>query len=355
MAPDIRRMGNSLVDAAKGDRVLLKGMSYMGGEYQCVQNHGIFAGPANDRMIDVMVQWGINAIRLPLNEDCWLGLHGVSPKYSGVVYRNAIITFVERLLSRGVVVVLDLHWTSSTGSQAAGQDFFLGPNSIAFWEDVARTPQLRSRAGVVFELFNEPYCFAPTTEDDGALSFEPSMSLSDNVLPYHVANSKCERQHHLSVSCFLEGDGCRFSGYNQVVRAIRHEANATNLLLFAGRNWNYDLPYLMANFPTDPLQNCAVSWHPYEFKCPDFDCVHIASAVTAQYPIFVTEWAPEMVPSAPDLYTAKVLQWADTQPSSVALFPWVWNPGHGKHHVLSAESDYYASHPTPWGEQYKSW
>ena len=52
--------------------------------------------------------------------------------------------------------------------------------------------------------------------------------------------------------------------YNQAVTAVRKQANATNLVLFAGQNWNFDLHQLLQNFPTDPLENCAVSWHPYE-------------------------------------------------------------------------------------------
>ena len=30
-------------------------------------------------------EWGINAIRLPMNEDCWLGLNRANPKTSGPV------------------------------------------------------------------------------------------------------------------------------------------------------------------------------------------------------------------------------------------------------------------------------
>ena len=42
----------------------------MGGEYSCVSNAGIFAGPADISVVKGMASWGINAIRLPMNEDC---------------------------------------------------------------------------------------------------------------------------------------------------------------------------------------------------------------------------------------------------------------------------------------------
>lgn len=76
-APDVHRVGNKIVDRRTGQPVVLKGMAMMGGEYMCVKAHGIFAGPANASVVDGMAKWGINAIRLPMNEDCWLGLNNV--------------------------------------------------------------------------------------------------------------------------------------------------------------------------------------------------------------------------------------------------------------------------------------
>jgi hypothetical protein len=49
------------------------------------------------------------------------GLHGAGT--SAQVYRSTFVEFVELLLSRGFVVVLDLHWTSSTGVLATGRLF----------------------------------------------------------------------------------------------------------------------------------------------------------------------------------------------------------------------------------------
>jgi hypothetical protein len=59
---------------------------------------------------------------------------------------------------------------------------------------------------------------------------------------------------------------------------------ATNLILFAGKDWNFDLEWLLDNFPTDPLENCGAAWHPYEFKCKDFDCnANVSGPLTAKY------------------------------------------------------------------------
>ena len=74
----------------------------------------MYVGPANLTVVKGMAAWGINAIRLPMNEDCWLGLHGASNKTSGAAYQERFVAFVEQLLGAAFVVVLDLHWTSHT-------------------------------------------------------------------------------------------------------------------------------------------------------------------------------------------------------------------------------------------------
>jgi len=44
-----------------------------------------------------MKRWHINVVRVPMNEDCWLGINGVKARYSGRNYRQAIAAFVSRL------------------------------------------------------------------------------------------------------------------------------------------------------------------------------------------------------------------------------------------------------------------
>jgi len=462
-APDVHRVGNRLIDRLTGRPVTLKGIAMMSGEYACVHSTRVFDGPANRTVVDGMAAWGINAIRLPMNEDCWLGLHGAT--VSGPAYQRGFVAFVEELLGAGFVVVLDLHWTSHTAALATGQDLFLSADSVTFWASVAAHPALRNRPGVVFELFNEPH--------DGTLSHTPPRersapaslpaasgsvgdvtvgagegrggtlrrdSLSANLatgvaespipdpncstgilnrraccpescgvcggpkcggnpcsgeLPCYqqccegsdaIKNRSCDligppchlgpgphpppppgppsKKATITAECFLDGKDCPaagFAGYNQAVNAVRATANATNLVLFAGKGWNFDLEWLLANFPTDPLGNCGAAWHPYEFKCRYFDCnANVSGPLTAEYPIFVTEWAPGFPQSnhsasTPDLYSQRVLAWADAMPGTVQLFPWVWNPGNGSEHVLAAGSSFAGDEPTPWGLQYKGW
>src|SRR5215472_17862849 len=87
---------NQLLDA-NGSQVHLTGVNRSGTEYACVQGWGIFDGPADDASVAAIASWGANAVRIGLNEDCWLGINGVKPQYGGASYRQAIEAYVDRL------------------------------------------------------------------------------------------------------------------------------------------------------------------------------------------------------------------------------------------------------------------
>ena len=86
---------------------MLHGVDRSGAEYECVTNRQVFDGPTNAASVQVMTSWHINAVRVPLNEDCWLGINGVIT--GRVTYRNAIKEYVKTLPSFGLYVILDLH------------------------------------------------------------------------------------------------------------------------------------------------------------------------------------------------------------------------------------------------------
>lgn len=88
-APQLRVSGNRLVNS-HDTQVVLHGVDRSGTEYECVQGNGIFDGPQNQTSITAMQKWGINAIRVPLNEACWNGQTYVKAAYRGVRYRNDI-------------------------------------------------------------------------------------------------------------------------------------------------------------------------------------------------------------------------------------------------------------------------
>ena len=72
-APGIRVAGNRLIDNA-GVPLRIAWVNRPGAECACVQGWGIFDGPVDDSSVAAMSSWGVNAVRVPLNEDCpWTG------------------------------------------------------------------------------------------------------------------------------------------------------------------------------------------------------------------------------------------------------------------------------------------
>ena len=164
-ASGVHVVGNQIYDGTKVIRLM--GVDRPGAEYSCINGTKVF-DPAdgsgnNMATITAMLAWKINAVRIPLNEDCWLSLNGVSSKASGAAYQSAILTWVNLLLQNGIYPILDLHWTENNGAKATGQqpmpDAAHGP---AFWSSVAAA--YANSPKVIFDLFNEPY---PDNNTDG--------------------------------------------------------------------------------------------------------------------------------------------------------------------------------------------
>lgn len=154
-APSLHVSGNQLLDAAN-QPVFLHGVNYSGGEYACVQGWGIFDGPSDQAFVSALVAAHVNAVRLPMNEDCWLGINGVAVAYSGANYQNAFVTFANLLVANGITPELDLQW-SAPGSQLATVNNSMpdADHSPAFWGSVAA--KFAGRSDVLFDLQNEPH------------------------------------------------------------------------------------------------------------------------------------------------------------------------------------------------------
>jgi hypothetical protein len=90
--------GNHLVNKA-GTTIRLLGVDRSGSEYMCLGGSEVFDGPTGRTAVAAMAAWHIDAVRVPLNEDCWLGINGVNPAVSGAAYRQAIEKYVATLQS----------------------------------------------------------------------------------------------------------------------------------------------------------------------------------------------------------------------------------------------------------------
>ncbi|HLK91917.1 MAG TPA: cellulase family glycosylhydrolase [Polyangia bacterium] len=228
-------VGNQIYDGTTVIRLM--GVNRPGGEYSCVSGTSPW-DPAdgsgnNQATITAMLAWKVNAVRIPLNEDCWLNLNGV--KLGGATYQADIQTWVDLLLQNDIYPILDLHWTENNGAKATGQQPMPdAANAPTFWGQVAAA--YKNSPKVIFDLFNEPY--------------------PDNNMEATAA-----------WTCWRDGGTCTGIGYpvagmQSMLTAVRN-AGATNLILLAGIEYANDLSQWMTYKPTDPAGNFAVSWHVY--------------------------------------------------------------------------------------------
>lgn len=252
----------------------LRGVNRSGAEYSCVQNDGIFEGPVDDNAIQNMKKWNINVVRIPLNEDCWLGVNAHNPDYSGPPYRQAVEAYVARLRNNRLQVILDLHWSAGvyTGPGGGCSDFTAScqkpmpdrQNAPAFWASVAGT--FKNDTGVIFDIFNEPF---------------PDMAISDSVQAW---------------SCLRDGGSAcpgfqyEVAGMQDLVDAVR-STGARNMIMSPGLTWTGDLSRWMEFVPEDPASNIAASWHNYNTGCDTQHCwaSHVGGIV-GKYPIIVGEF-----------------------------------------------------------------
>jgi endoglucanase len=303
-APQLHVFGNELANSS-GQRVVLRGVDRAGAEYECVQGNGIFAGPSNQASIAAMLTWGVNAVRIPLNEACWNGESYVEPAYGGSNYRRAIESYVALLNSDGIVAVLDLHWSdgSYTGKSSAcssAEAICQKPmpdaaNSVPFWSSVAKA--FRGNDSVIFDLFNEPF--------------------PDRALPTASA----------AWQCWLKGSSyCRpaiaypVAGMQTLVNTIR-AAGANNVIMLGGITYANNLSQWLAYEPTDPDRDLAASWHSYNFNsCNVQSCwlKQIAPVIT-RVPLVAGEIGEN---DCADSYINQLMRFLDSEAASYLAWAW---------------------------------
>src|SRR6266851_4514812 len=110
----------SQIQNGAGTPVQLIGVNRSSAEYMCTSNSGtVFDGPADQGEATAVKAWNVHAVRVVLNEDCWLGINGANP--SGAAYQNAVANYVNILTSNNIAAIIDLHFNAPGGQLATGQ------------------------------------------------------------------------------------------------------------------------------------------------------------------------------------------------------------------------------------------
>jgi hypothetical protein len=163
--------GEHLIDGA-GRAVTLHGVDISGTQWQCLAG-ATFASPSGEASIRAIASWHANAVRIPLNEDCWLGINGV--RESAARYHREIAGYVRRLHKHRLYVILDLHWNAPASILSHIGEAFAGyfgmadeDHAPAFWHSVAS--YFKSDHAMLFDLFNEPSEISWECWLDGCLS-----------------------------------------------------------------------------------------------------------------------------------------------------------------------------------------
>jgi endoglucanase len=249
-APTPVVVGNRLVDTRTNSTWVPHGVNWPSFEYACSQGWAYSQNDDTAAAATAMASWGINAVRVPLNSNCWLGLDA-SDYGNAAGYRAAVAAWVNILNAHGMVVILDLHWSAPTGAHALGQWPMADSNSIPFWTSVATA--YASDPSIIFDAFNEPYSI--WNNATSSYSFQLSWACWEN--------GGCQAPLVTTNQAPVTGPGAgsyTVAGMVQLVAAIR-AGHAAQPIMLGGLNYSNDLSGWLAHKPSDP--QLVASWHNY--------------------------------------------------------------------------------------------
>jgi hypothetical protein len=311
----LRVAGNHLVDGA-GNRVQLRGVNRSGTEYACVQGWGIFDGASDEASVAAIAAWHVNAVRIPMNEDCWLAINGINPAYAGTNYQHAIINYVNLLNQHGIYAILDLATVGLSTAPSSVQSPMPDEESATFWSSVATS--FKHNPAVLFDLYNEPF---PDNNTDTPAAW----------------------------TCWRDGGTCaglsyQAAGMQQLVDTVR-AAGATNVITIPGIGYASVLDQWGAYEPTDPAGQLVADFHNYSFGgCTTAACWNTIPGQLHGAPLLTGEMGF-------DGYVETYMNWADTHAVSYLAWTWdTWGCGGGQALI----SDYNGTPCNPYGTGYQT-
>jgi hypothetical protein len=297
-AARLRVSGARLVDHGRVVRLL--GVNRSGTEYMCTGGFGdVFDGPNDQRSVDAMKTWRINAVRVPLNESCWLGvgrLRKWAPRY-----RRAIVRFVRLLRGNHLYVILDDHVTAP--GRRVARDLLpmaAADHTPAFWRSVGR--RFRRTSGVLFDLYNEPHGVSWSCWLRGCrVSRRPSPRSGKTYPAYRAA------------------------GMRRLLLAVR-SSGARQPVLLGGLAFAKDLSRWLRSKPRDPARQLVASLHTYGPPgAPNAavcltECRREVAGIARRFPVVAGEIGEYDCAHA---YIDDFMSWADDH--GISYLGWTWD------------------------------
>lgn len=233
--------------------------------------------------------WGVNAVRVPLSEQYWFQSWGCRYGITPADYQNNVATVVQRITSRGMLAILDLHVNTKTNTgwcNAAQQPMADYPRAITFWQQVAN--RFKNNPLIAFDLYNEPH----------------------DISWYIWRNGGTV----LDISGYW-----RAAGMQQMYDAIRG-TGAQNLVFVSGNKWATVPP------PSTSLlygYNIVYAAHAYTTTTPPSQLLDPWTVLSLQQPMAVTEFGWH--DNSDGTFNANVIAWAEAH--NVSWLAFIWNAG----------------------------
>jgi hypothetical protein len=370
----VKVSGTKLVDAG-GSTVELRGVNRPGIEYACSQMNQFISDPYSagaggvnagksvayaDTAAAALLTWdkpgatghAINTVRLPLNEECWLGINGAPAAYSGANYQAFIKRLVDDLTAQNIHVVLALHWGApgswlpgkdESGKSANGQN--LAPNedhSVTFWQQVATA--YKGYGNVLFDLFTEPgvACNAgsgcPSSVLNGGYQAQDewawNLYLNGGDYTYNADNGDMYKSRI--------GQTFKVAGTQQLVDTIRAAGAANPIMVETLGFGNGFIDMMGTHLPKDPSGQIIASIHTYDFSGynPGTTSNQTTLAnqlktgfggtanITGKYPFVIGEYGTTgSCPSTDTDWVNNTMKWADS--TGTGYIAWGWDQGEG--------------------------
>lgn len=337
--------GNVLVDARSGREFVPRGVNWSSFEYACTQGWGmsnldnlVSTDPLSYEAAAI-AGWGANTVRLPLNQDCWLGTRGAPVSDQAQTrtpekYRAEVVAFVDALNRAGLVVVLDLHSRKRIDAPEFGNLAMPDAGSVAFWRSVGQ--RFADNPSVMFDAFNEPYSRYSDRQERWV--FELTWKCwRDGGCHAPVADDQTPT---LGRPTYV------VQGMESVVETIR-DAGAGQPVVLSGLDYANDLSHWLEFAPDD--DQLVAAFHNYDFqRCHTTRCWDdVIARVADSVPVLTTELGAAE-PTAG--HVKSFLDWADGH-NLGALF-WVWTDHAADPMALLREQ---GGKPTGYGRLARSW